>query len=195
MGGTGKARLPELRALTEIEQRLLADVADAVLSELPSVLSQVMALQLGSPMQVASAQFLPPVRPTDMGLLVPLVFELHEEARFSFELCFPFTIVQPLVETIAAQNQDEEMTGIGDAEAVAARLLDTPVDIRVRFPATTLTPADFLNLAVGDIVGLPYDQGDSLYLVVGEQHHLDVLPTTSGKRLACVVVDHVEKQR
>ena len=28
--------------------------------------------------------------------------------------------------------------------------------------------------------------------MVGDQHHLDVLPTTSGKRLACVVVDHGE---
>ena len=47
---------------------------------------------------------------------------------------------------------------------------------------------------VGDVVGLPYDQGESLSLVVGDQHHLDVLPTTSGKRLACVVVDHEENQ-
>jgi flagellar motor switch protein FliM len=193
MGGSGRGRLPDLRALTEIEQRLVADVADAVLSELPSVLAQVMPLQLGSPMQVSSAQFLPPVRPTDMGLLVPLVFELSETARFSFELCFPFSIVQPLVETLAAQSQEEEMPGIGDAEAIALRLLETSVDIRVRFPSTTLTPADFLHLAVGDVVGLPYDQGDALSLTVGEQHHLDVLPTNSGKRLACVVVDHVEK--
>ena len=171
----------------------MADVADAVLSELPHVLAPVMALQLGAPIQVASAQFLPPIRPTDMALQVPLVFELHEEARFSFELCFPFSIVQPLVDTLAAQNQDEELPGVGDAAAVAERLLDTPVDLRVRFPSTTLTPADFLHLAVGDVVGLPYDQGDSLSLLVGEQHHLDVLPTTSGKRLACVVADHVEK--
>jgi len=195
MGGTGQGRLPESRALTEIEERLLSDVADAVLSELPSVLSQVMALQLGSMMQVASAQFLPPVRATDMGLLVPLVFELHEQSRFTFELCFPFSIVQPLVDTLAAQSEEEEMPGIADAEAVAQRLLETHVDVHVRFPATTLTPADFLQLAVGDVVGLPYDQGDALSLVVGEQHHLDVLPTTSGKRLACVVVDPVEKHR
>jgi len=47
---------------------------------------------------------------------------------------------------------------------------------------------------VGDVVGLPYDQGESLSLVVGDQHHLEVLPTTSGKRLACVVVDHGENQ-
>jgi flagellar motor switch protein FliM len=195
MGGTGKpSRVTEERALTEIEQRLLADVADAVLSELPAVFAPVLALQLGSPMQVSSAQFLPPVRPTDMDFLVPLVFELHEEARFSFELCFPFSIVQPLVDALAAQNQEEELPGVGDAAAIAERLLDTAVDVRVRFPSTTLTPADFLHLAVGDVVGLPYNQGDSLSFLVGEQHHLDVLPTTSGKRLACVVVDHVEKQ-
>jgi flagellar motor switch protein FliM len=192
MGGTGRGTYDVERALTEIEQRLLADVADAVLSELPSVLAQVMTLQIGTPMQVASAQFLPPVRPTDMGLLIPLDFELHEDARYSFELLFPFSIVQPLVDTIAAQNKEEEMPGVGDADAVARRLLETPVDVRILFPPTTLTPADFLHLAVGDVVGLPYDQGEALALVVGDQHHLDVLPTTNGKRLACVVVDHTE---
>jgi flagellar motor switch protein FliM len=175
MGGNGNGRYQAERPLT--------------------VLAPVMALQIGTPMQVNSAQFLPPVRPTDMALLVPLVLELHEDARFAFAMSFPFSIVQPLVDTLEIQNQDEEMTGgIGDAGAVYRRLLETPVDIRILFPSTTLTPADFLHLAVGDVVGLPYDQGESLSLVVGDQHHLDVLPTTSGKRLACVVVDHGENQ-
>ncbi len=195
MGGKGNGRYQVDRALTEIEQRLVADAADVLFSELPSILAPVMALQIGTPMQVNSAQFLPPVRPEDMALLVPLVLELHEDASFAFELCFPYSIVQPLVDMLDIQNQDDEMTGaIGDADAVYRRLLETSVDIRVLFPSTTLTPADFLHLAVGDVVGLPYDQGESLSLVVGEQHHLDVLPTTSGKRLACVVVDHGENQ-
>ncbi len=195
MGGKGNGRFQADRALTEIEQRLVADAVDSVFSELPSVLAPVMALQIGTPMQVNSAQFLPPVRSTDMALLVPLVLELHEDERFTFELCFPYSIVQPLVDMLDIQNADEEMTGaIGDAAAVYRRLLETPVDIRVLFPSTTLTPADFLHLAVGDVVGLPYDQGESLSLVVGDQHHLEVLPTTSGKRLACVVVDHGENQ-
>jgi flagellar motor switch protein FliM len=195
MGGNGNGRYQADRPLTEIEQRLVADASDALFSEVPNVLAPVMALQIGTPMQVNSAQFLPPVRPTDMALLVPLLLELHEDARFAFAMCFPFSIVQPLVDMLEIQNQDEEMTGgIGDAGAVYRRLLETPVDIRILFPSTTLTPADFLHLAVGDVVGLPYDQGESLSLVVGDQHHLDVLPTTSGKRLACVVVDHGENQ-
>jgi flagellar motor switch protein FliM len=194
MGGNGKARYPEERALTEIEQRLMADVADAVLSELPAVFAPLVSLLFGTMVQVASVQFLPPVRLTDMDLIVPLIFELPDDQKFTFELCFPFSIVQPLVDALAVQGREEEMPGAGDAAAIAERLLDTKVDLRVRFPSTTLTPADFLHLAVGDVVGLPYDQGDSLALIVGEQHHLDVLPTTSGKRLACVVVDPAERQ-
>jgi flagellar motor switch protein FliM len=195
MGGKGNGRHQPDRALTEIEQRLVADAVASLFSELPSVLAPVMALQIGTPMQVNSAQFLPPVRSTDMALLVPLILELHEDERFTFQLCFPYSIVQPLVDMLDIQNADEEMTGaIGDAAAVYRRLLETQVDIRVLFPSTTLTPADFLHLAVGDVVGLPYDQGESLSLVVGDQHHLEVLPTTSGKRLACVVVDHGENQ-
>jgi flagellar motor switch protein FliM len=193
MGGKGNGRYQTDRALTEIEQRLVADAVGSLFSELPPVLAPVMALQIGTPMQVNSAQFLPPVRSTDMALFVPLILELHEDDRFTFELCFPYSIVQPLVDMLDIQNADEEMTGaIGDAAVVYRRLLETQVDIRILFPSTTLTPADFLHLAVGDVVGLPYEQGESLSLLVGDQHHLEVLPTTSGKRLACVVVDHGE---
>jgi len=193
MGGNGKRTFTPERGLTEIEQRMVSDVAEAVLSQLPSVFGSVVSFQIGTPVQVASVQFLPPVRHTDMVLIVPINLEINEESTSSFDLCFPFSVVQPMVEALAIQRQDEEIPGGADAVAVAHCLLDTAVDIRVRFPSTSLTPADFLNLSVGDVVGLPYDQGDPLALMVSDQHHLDVLPTTSGKRLACVVVDQVEK--
>ena len=141
MGGTGRGGYTTQRPLTEIEQRLLSDVADALFSELPEVMAPVMALQTGTPMQVSSAQFLPPLRSSDMDLIVPVVFELPENARFTFEMCFPFSIVQPLVETLAAQTREEEMPGgTADSESIRRRLLDTPVDVRVRFPSTRLTP-------------------------------------------------------
>lgn len=194
MGGTGKRKCTNERALTEIEQQLMTDVASAILAEIPAVLAPVMTLATGVPIQVSSAQFLPPIRPADMSMLVPVIFEVHEETQFTFDLCFPFSIVQPLIETLAAQVRAEETPRAEEEAAIAQRVLETQVDLRVLFPSTTLTPADFLNLEVGDVVGLPYDQGDALALMVGDQHHLDVLPTTSGKRLACVVVDHTEKQ-
>ncbi len=191
MGGTGKGEHPE-RALTEVEQRLVATVADDLFDELPAVLAPLATLQVGSAVQVASVQFLPPVRPTDMYLLAPLTLELGEDTTFRFDLCFPFTILHPLADALSAQAAEDDERAPEVSEVVARRLLDSPVDVRVRFPSTTLTPADVLHLAEGDVIGLPYVQGAPLSLVVGEQHHLDVLPTTSGKRLACVVIDPEE---
>ncbi len=193
MGGNGKGRYPE-RALTEIEQRLVAGVADDVLSELPAVFAPLATLQVGASVQVASVQFLPPVRPTEMYLLVPLTLGLDEETTFPFELCFPFSVLHPLADALATQGGEDDQPSAGDSQVVMHRLLGTPVDMRVRFPSTTLTPADFLHLAVGDVIGLSYDNGSPLSLVVGNQHHLDVLPTTNGKRLACVVIDPEEKR-
>ena len=191
MGGAGKGKYAA-RALTEIEQRLVATVADDLFNELPAVFAPLATLQVGAAVQVASVQFLPPVRPTDMYLLAPLTLELGEDATFRFDLCFPFSILHPLADALSAQSAEDDLPATRASEAVARRLLDTLVDVRVRFPSTTLTPADVLHLAVGDVIGLPYDQGAPLALVVGEQHHLDVLPTTCGKRLACVVIDPEE---
>ena len=191
MGGPGKATAGG-RALTEVEQRLVATVADDLFNELPAIFAPLAALQVGSAVQVSSVQFLPPVRPTDMYLLAPVTLELGEDASYRFDLCFPFSILHPLADALSAQAAEDDLPATRASEAVARRLLDTPVDVRVRFPSTTLTPADVLHLAPGDVIDLPYDHGAPLALVAGEQHHLDVLPTTSGKRLACVVIDPEE---
>ncbi len=191
MGGPGKPTAGG-RALTEVEQRLVATVADDLFNELPAIFAPLVALQVGSAVQVSSVQFLPPVRPTDMYLLAPVTLELGEDASYRFDLCFPFSILHPLADALSAQAAEDDLPATRASEAVARRLLDTPVDVRVRFPSTTLTPADVLHLAPGDVIDLPYDHGAPLALVAGEQHHLDVLPTTSGKRLACVVIDPEE---
>ncbi len=194
LGGTGKGVFPG-RALTEIEQRLIGEVAQGIMEELPAVFQPVIPLQVSSLSQVGSVQLLPAIRSTDMCLVSALSLELGDGLQFPLSVCFPFSVIHPILDVLRNREIDEAPTErSGTEEAVVSRILQTAVEARVQFPTTSLTPAEFLHLSVGDVVRLPYEQGASLSLTVGGQHQLDVLPTVHGKRLACIVIDHEETQ-
>lgn len=188
LGGTGRGTFPD-RALSDIEEHLIGEIAEGIISELPAVFTPLIAFRASGFTQVSSVQFLPAVRPTEMCLIVHLSIDLGEDLIFPFDLCFPFTVLRPITEALGKQESDEPTSGTADAAAVALKVSETPVDISIQFPATKLTPAEFLHLATGDIVRLPYEQGATLSLVAGGQHYLDVLPTNRGKRLACIVTE------
>jgi flagellar motor switch protein FliM len=191
LGGTGKGPFPD-RALSDIEQHLIGGIVEGIISELPAVFAPLIAFRASGFTQVSSVQFLPAVRPTDICLIVHLSIDLGEELVFPFGLCFPLTALRPIVEALDKQDLEEPTLETGDAAAVALKISETPVDITIQFPTTKLTPAEFLHLAVGDIVRLPYEQGVSLSLVAGGQHFLNVMPTNRGKRLACIVTETEE---
>lgn len=194
LGGSGNGRFPD-RALNDIEQRLVGEVAGAIVAELPAVFAPLAALSVGSMSHVASVQFLPSARPNDMYLILDLTIELGEGRSFTCGIVFPFTALHPIVDALAKQELDEPSSTETDALATASRLLETPIEVSVRFPPTTLTATEFLSLTPGDVIRLPYEQGASLALVAEQQSLIEVLPTTRGKRLACIVTESEEDYR
>lgn len=192
LGGTPSSRFPE-RQLTEIESKLVADVADGILDELPPMFAPVAALRIAHPQQVVGVQFLQAVRPGEMCLLVNLELETADGLTFPFSLCFPLTMVHPIADSLTSHDSDDSGSGAGDEELLVHRVLNLPVNLSVTFPPTTLTPAEFLDLAIGDVIRLPYEQGSPLSLMAGGFPYLDVLPTVHGKRLACVITDEDEE--
>ncbi|MHB1486726.1 MAG: flagellar motor switch protein FliM [Acidimicrobiales bacterium] len=188
LGGSGKGRFPD-RAPNDIEQRLVGEVAGGIVAELPAVFAPLATVSVGSLSYVASVQFLPSARRNDMYLVVELAVELGEGRSFTCGIAFPFTALHPIIDVLAKQEMDEPSSTETGASATADRLLEAPIEVSVRFPPTTLTPTEFLSLAAGDVIRLPYEQGASLALVAERQNLIEVLPTTRGKRLACIVTE------
>ncbi len=70
-----------------------------------------------------------------------------------------------------------------------------PVGVSLQLNSLTVTPAQIIRLAVGDIVGLPHDKTKPLNVAVEGRQLARASIGTTGSRIACVVVETLENQR
>jgi len=189
LGGSGQGTAPE-RSLTEIEQRLVAEVALSVLAELPRAFSSAMEISLGATSSVSSSMFLPGATPSEMCLLLALNVELNEGVTQAASLCLPLLVLLPLLDAIERLDKVELAEESGTAAtSVRDRLLATDVEVRVHWPEVWLSPEDLLSLIPGDVVRLHRGRSMPIVLSAGGIRFCDAVPTTRNKAVACMVVE------
>jgi len=187
LGGSGQGTAAE-RPLTEIEQRLVAEVALAVLDELQPALSPAMPVRLGATSTVSSSMYLSGTTPSDMVLLVMLNLEVNERVTQSASLCIPLLLLLALLDAIERLDQIEQVQEPGGASMlVRDRLLQTNIELSVRWPEIRLSPDELLSLLPGDVVRLGCGRDDPIVLSVGGIDYCKVVPTSQNKFVACIV--------
>lgn len=189
LGGVGRSDQP-VRPLTEIEQRLVSDLAQHALAELPPAFAPVLSMGVGAISSVASSMFLSAVKPTEVCLLITMRVEVGEMGTFDASLCIPVTVLLPILDALERLDKVEaEHDGEGGQSDLRARLLEAPVDAVLCFPDISLSPEELLSLVPGDVVGLHHQVGTPLLLRVGGSPFCHVVVTSQGKRLAGLVVE------
>ena len=189
LGGSGEGAIPE-RSLSEIEQRLVGEVAVSVLAELPGALAPAMNINMGAISSVASSMYLPGSTPSEMCVLVLLHFELNERVSQDASLCLPMLMLLPLLDAIERLDKVEVAEEAGTAPTrVRERLLATDVEVRVHWPEVWLPPEELLSLVPGDVVRLHRARSMPIAMSVGGTHYCDAVPTSRGKSVACMVVE------
>jgi flagellar motor switch protein FliM len=189
LGGPGTGAVPE-RSLTEIEQRLVTEVAHGVLTEMPPAFSPAMEISMGAISSVSSAMFLPGSTPSEMCLLVGLQVELNESVIQTASICVPLVVILPILDAIERLDKAELAEEGGEAPAkLRDRLHVTDVEVRVHWPEVLLSPEELLSLVPGDVVPLHRARDLPIVLSVGGAHYCDVVPTSQGKSIACMVIE------
>jgi len=194
MGGSGRVAQPE-RALTEIEQRLVSEVAQQALGEIVPAFAPVLTMGIGALSSVGSSMFLQAVKPSEMCLLIALRVDLGEVGSFDTSLCLPITVLLPILDALERLDKVEAAPETDAAHGnVRQRLLETTVEAVVCFPDISLASGELLSLAPGDVVPLHHPAGAPLLLRVGGVPFCHVMATNRGKRLAGLVVESQEDQ-
>ena len=189
LGGTGDGAVPE-RSLTEIEQRLVTQVAHGVLSELPRAFSPAMEISVGAISSVSSGMYLPGSTPSEMCLLIGLRVELNECVSQVASMCVPLVVLLPILDAIERLDKVELAEEVGSAPArLRDRLLATDVEVRVHWPEVWLSPEDLLSLVPGDVVRLHRARAMPIVLSVGGARYCGAVPTSQGNTLACMVTE------
>jgi flagellar motor switch protein FliM len=189
LGGTGGSAVPE-RSLTEIEQRLVTEVAHGVLAELPPAFSPAMEITIGAISSVSSGSFLPGSTPSEMCLQIGLQLELNESHTEAASLCVPLVVLLPILDAIERLDKVEMAEEGGAASSrLRDRLHDTDVEVRVHWPEVLLSPDELLSLVPGDVVPLHRARDLPIVLSVGGAPYCAVVPTSRGKSIACMVTE------
>ena len=189
LGGSGGSPVPD-RSLTEIEQLLVTEVAHGLLAELPPAFSPAMEISMGAISSVSSGSFLPGSTPSEMCLLIGLQVELNESVIQPASICVPLVVLLPILDAIERLDKVEIAEEAGAAPTrLRERLHATDVEIRVHWPEVLLSPEELLSLVPGDVVPLHRARDLPIVLSVGGSHYCDVVPTSRGKAIACMVIE------
>ena len=192
LGGSISGVAPE-RPLTDIELRLFMETAEAVLGELFEALQVVVPMSIGPLASSNSPMLIQMPNPAEISLLVNFNMLIDETLESAAAICLPLSILLALLDALERVDMAQLNERDSVVNQVRERLLDAPVDLSVSFPEIVLSTDELLSLAVGDVISLQRPEGLPLRLSVGDVHYCDVVPTTNGKRLACMVVEQSQE--
>lgn len=196
LGGHGATTGPD-RPLTDIERGLVRNIIDRVLAELTYAFESVAAIEPTVIGHESNPQFAQIAAPSDMTVVIMFDVKIGEVENVA-SLCFTYSALQPILDTIAAATAHAQ-AGRHDIELarerITNRMLDVPVELAVEFAPVTLTSAEIVDLQVGDVVPLGHPVDLPLTGTIDGTPTFRVRPARSGKRLAGQVVDDIDPRR
>lgn len=161
-GGAGSQPKVEGRDFTPIEQAIIDRVVKIALANLEDAWRPVHEVHIELVRSEINPQFAAIVPPSDVVVVVTFEVEL-ENAIGSMIACLPYATIEPIRSKLYASFQSERLE-VDHAwiSRFKERLLETPVEMVVRFGGAKITGRQILNLEVGDILLLDTDMDDLL---------------------------------
>jgi len=161
-GGSGSQPKIEGREFTRIEQAIVDRVIKIALDNMEESWRPVHDVHLELVRSEINPQFAAIVPPSDVVVVITFEVEL-ENAIGSMVVCLPYATIEPIRSKLHASFQTERLE-IDHAwvARLKERLLETPVQMLVRFGRSKISGRQLLNLKVGDILLLDTDTDDLL---------------------------------
>ncbi|MDR1359905.1 MAG: flagellar motor switch protein FliM, partial [Deltaproteobacteria bacterium] len=161
-GGQGSQPKIEGREFTRIEQTIVDRVIRIILSNMEESWRPVHDVSLELIRSEINPQFAAIVPPSDVVVVITFEVEL-ENAIGSLTICLPYATIEPIRSKLHASFQTErlEVDHIW-VSRLKERLLETPVEMRVRFGDARLTGNQLMRLKVGDVILLDTDTDELL---------------------------------
>ncbi|MDR2161427.1 MAG: flagellar motor switch protein FliM [Desulfovibrio sp.] len=161
-GGQGSQPKIEGREFTRIEQTIVDRVISIVLSNMENAWRPVHDVSLELVRSEINPQFAAIVPPSDVVVVISFEVEL-ENAIGALTICLPYATIEPIRSKLHASFQTErlEVDHVW-VSRLKERLLETPVEMRVRFGRAKLTGNQLVRLKVGDVILLDTDTDELL---------------------------------
>jgi flagellar motor switch protein FliM len=161
-GGAGSQPKIEGRDFTPIEQAIINRVVRIALENMEESWQPVHEVHIELVRSEVNPQFAAIVPPSDVVVVVTFEVEL-ENAIGSLIVCLPYATIEPIRSKLYASFQTERLEV--DHAWIARfkeRLMETPVELLVRFGRSQITGRQLLSLKPGDIIMLENDVDELL---------------------------------
>lgn len=196
LGGKGAAG-KVVRDLTDIEKLLSSHIVEMGLADLHTAWETVLPLELAVASMETSPQFVQIIPGNDTVVLV--LFQIRMgEYQGAMSLCIPYLLLKPILAKLSTQRwfvSDRKKTSRTHAQELAKRLNTTTVPCVARLGRTSITVADLVSLAVGQVLPMevcpasddphaPKDKLGTVDLLIGGQVKFRGRTGLRGKTLA-----------
>ncbi len=161
-GGQGSQPKIEGREFTRIEQAIVDRVIKIVLANMEESWRPVHDVSLELVRSEINPQFAAIVPPSDVVVVIAFEVEL-ETAIGSLIVCLPYATIEPIRSKLHASFQTERLeidhTWVG---RLKERIMETPVELKVRLGDAKLTGNQLVRLKKGDVILLDTDSDELL---------------------------------
>jgi flagellar motor switch protein FliM len=188
LGGPGTKDQPE-RPLTELESVVVGGLYERLVTEVRYAFGSLVDLTPAI-VEVEYSPQLAQVASASDAMVVARFALQHADTEHIVSLCLSFNGLLPHL-TASASDVVSERDRIQREEASArlsAGFQDVPVEVAVRFRATTADPVELSGLAVGDIVRLRHPAEAPLEVTAADVVFAHATPGSHGQRLASLIV-------
>ena len=193
-GGAGSQPKIEGREFTRIEQVIVDRVIKIALDNMEESWRPVHEVNLELVRSEINPQFAAIVPPSDVVVVITFEVEL-ETAIGSLTICLPYATIEPIRSKLHASFQTErlEVDHIWMGR-LKERLLETPVELKVRFGDAKLTGNQLVRLKVGDVILLDTDTDELLEITMaGVTKFWGVCGTVKGNMAVQIIKEEEPK--
>jgi flagellar motor switch protein FliM len=154
LGGNNQDLFIPQRAMTLIEGRLVHRILSRSMTALTEAWEGVMKIDFELGEMESNPQLLQIVPPNEVVAVIGFEIKMINRAG-TMNLCIPFNVIEPLMEKLAEQSWFLLGKKSGDPKftrRISAQLSDARVGVSALLAHTTMTMAELLSLAEGDLI-------------------------------------------
>ncbi|MCH6468558.1 flagellar motor switch protein FliM [Sinomonas terrae] len=170
------------RKFTPLEYALIKSLVDEGLEVLAYSLGGLLA---GTPRLEAiqyNSQFAQAAATTDLMIVVAFTVVVGDSATQT-TLAIPADALLPQLGAV-----NPMASSANAAELVGGQIAEVPIDVAVRLEPVAVTPAQVLNLAVGDTLALPHPEHHPFHVAVAGKNLARAMVVRKGSRVAARIV-------
>jgi len=189
LGGAGVGPHPA-RALSGLEQSLVRRLVGVGLHDLANAMAPLCELRPQITRVEQQAELLKAAQPADAYAVISLVIELPESGAPAEQLtlALPLVGLEPAFEAFAGSTE-KAVTVEQEPASLGEHLLDSPVEVALRFGPVSVTAGEVFALREGQLLHFKHRTAAPLSIDVEGVPFLAARAGRIGRRLACVVVD------